>query len=910
MAKTHWHTLESDQAMEKLKSGPEGIEANTAKSRLDKYGPNELAVQKGTSPLTIFLSQFKDLMVIILIIATIISAALGEWIDTIVILIIVILNSLFGFFQEYKAEKALLALQKMSAPQAAVIRDGKEVLIPARELVPGDIIILRTGDMVPADARLFESVNLKVNESALTGESKAVVKDFGVLCQEDAFVGDMENMVFSSTMVEYGRGKAVVVRTGMNTEIGRIAQLIRGEQLEQTPLQQKLDKMGRQIGALILLICGLVFVVELIRSGGQNVLELFMVAVSLAVAAIPEGLPAVVTISLALGLQRMVKRHALIRRLPAVETLGSTTVICSDKTGTLTMGVMNIKLIKTLDRSYEVEGEGYEPVGEFSVGGEVIDPGTDATLKQLLMAGALCNDSTLEEEGGRWAIKGDSTEGAFLVAAQKAGMGHGLLNEEFPRIAENPFDSDRKYMTTINNDIAGNFKVFAKGATDRLLTHCTRKLEGGTVQPLTEDDVKKIHEMNDDMASHAYRVLALAYKESDDNIGPEDAESDLIFIGLAGMIDAPRKEAIAAVKECKKAGIRVVMITGDHKLTAIAIARQMGIAGPNSEAFTGQELNKMSDEELFKHVERIAVYARVSPEHKMRIINAWRKRGHIVAMTGDGVNDAPALKKADIGVAMGITGTDVSKEAAEMVLTDDNFASIVHAVEEGRNIYSNIRKFVSFLLSCNVGEVLTIFIATLLFSFSEPFLFPLQILWMNLVTDGLPALALGLEPPDPDAMEHPPKDPDEPPINRQMLASIMVVGIIVAAGTLIAFLWKYDASLTEGTDAWNTMMEEARTIAFTTIVLFQMSYVISARSLQLPIYKIGFWTNKYLLAAAGGSVLLQMMVVYVPFFQDIFRTTALPLEDWYVIVPMALSVFVIMEIVKFVRMRTRKSANL
>jgi Ca2+-transporting ATPase len=526
----------------------------------------------------------------------------------------------------------------------------------------------------------------------------------------------------------------------------------------------------------------------------------------------------------------------------------------------------------------------------------------------LLITGALCNDSKLNQENEQWDINGDSTEGAFLVVARKAGLGQGQLNEEFPRIAENPFDSERKYMSTIHRTGSDRFIVYSKGATDRLLPLCTRKLEGGEIKPITEADQQRIHQMNDDMASHAYRVLALAYKESDSEIKPEDAESDLIFLGLVGMIDAPRKEAIAAIGECRDAGIRVVMITGDHKLTAVAIARQMGIANERSLAYTGVELNAMSDEELYNIVERVAVYARVSPEHKMRIIAAWKKRGQIVAMTGDGVNDAPALKKADIGVAMGITGTDVSKEAAEMVLTDDNFASIVHAVEEGRNIYSNIRKFVSFLLSCNMGEVATIFTATLIFTFTEPFLFPLQILWMNLVTDGLPALALGLEPADPDAMEHPPKDPDEPPINRSMMINIMIVGLIVASGTLAAFVLKYDASMLTTDPGYQAMMDEARTMAFTTIVLFQMAYVFSARSLQLPIYKIGFFTNKYLIAAAGGSIILQLMVVYVPFLQNIFSTVPLPLEDWFIILPLVLSVFVIMEIVKFVKWKMKNRA--
>ena len=901
MADTHWHTLPEDDALSRLSSGRSGITSSEAKSRLEKDGPNELTMQKGTSPIIIFLSQFKDLMVIILIIATIISAALEEYIDSIVILIILILNAIIGFSQEYKAEKAIMALQALAAPNATVIRNGKELSVPARDLVVGDIVLLQTGYMVPADCRLIEAINLKVNESSLTGESKAVNKNADKVCDKKSFLGDRFNMVFSSTTVEYGRGMAIVIATGMGTEIGHIADMIRKVEFEPTPLQLKLEKLGKQIGVAILAICALVFMVEFIRSDGENVLNILLVSVSLAVAAIPEGLPAVVTISLAIGLQRMLKKKALIRRLPAVETLGSTTVICSDKTGTLTRGVMNIKRVRTLDRSYEVEGEGYEPVGEFSAGGEIIDPGSDVTLKQVLMTGALCNDSKLIQEDEQWLIKGDSTEGAFLVAAQKAGFGPNLLNEEYPRIAENPFDSERKYMSTINKNISGQFMVFAKGATDRLLSLCARKLEGGTVQPLTDNDIQRIHKMNDEMASNAYRVLALAYKESSDEIESKNAESNLIFIGLVGMIDAPRKEAIQAIQECKNAGIHVVMITGDHKLTAMSIAKQMGIASKDSLTLTGVELDKMSEKDLFDIVERVSVYARVSPEHKMKIVDAWKKHGQIVAMTGDGVNDAPALKMADVGIAMGITGTDVSKEAAEMVLTDDNFASIVGAVEEGRRCFDNIRKFIKYTLTSNSGEIWVML--------SGPFLgmglvlLPLQILWINLVTDGLPGLALAFEPSEKETMKRSPYHPEENIIDKRMKYHIVWVGLLMGIISLGIGFWVWRG---EADPATNTMWQ---TMIFTTLTLSQMGHVMAIRSGRESLFTVGIFSNMKLIGAVLLTFILQLMVIYMPFMQEIFKTVALPLDVLIICLVLSTVVFWGVELEKFIYRRKAKSSE-
>ncbi len=901
MAEIHWHTLTEDEALSKLGSGRSGITSNEAKSRLEKNGPNELTAQKGTSPLIIFLSQFKDLMVIILIIATIISAALEEYIDSIVILIILILNAIIGFSQEYKAEKAIMALQALAAPNATVIRNGKELIVPARELVIGDIILLQTGYMVPADCRLIEAINLKINESSLTGESKAVNKNASDVCDKKAFLGDRFNMAFSSTTVEYGRGMAIVAATGMDTEIGHIADMIRKVEFEPTPLQLKLEKLGKQIGVAILAICVLVFLVEFIRSGGENVLHILLVSVSLAVAAIPEGLPAVVTISLAIGLQRMLKKRALIRRLPAVETLGSTTVICSDKTGTLTKGVMNIRLIKTLDKIYDVTGEGYEPVGQFIRDEKPVNLSDDTTLKTLLTAGTMCNDSKLEKEDGHWVVHGDSTEGAFIVAARKAGINGQDLVKHMPRFAENPFDSERKRMSTVHKDGSGKCLVYVKGAMDSVLPCCTRKMIGGSAQPLDDNDRAKIEEMNASMANHAYRVLALAYKDSECIIDAKEAESNLIFIGLVGMIDAPRKEAIHAIQECKKAGIHVVMITGDHKLTAMSIAKQMGIASEDSLTLTGVELDKMSEKDLFDIVEKVAVYARVSPEHKMKIVDAWKKHGQIVAMTGDGVNDAPALKLADVGIAMGITGTDVSKEAAEMVLTDDNFASIVGAVEEGRRCFDNIRKFIKYTLTSNSGEIWVML--------SGPFLgmglvlLPLQILWINLVTDGLPGLALAFEPSEKDTMRRAPYHPEENIIDKRMKWHIVWVGLLMGAISLGIGFWVWRV---ETDPAANTMWQ---TMIFTTLTLSQMGHVMAIRSGRESLFTVGVFSNMKLIGAVLLTFVLQLMVIYMPFMQDIFKTVALPLDVLITCLILSTVVFWGVELEKFIYRRKARTSE-
>jgi Ca2+-transporting ATPase len=911
MGNSGWHNLESDEVLKKLDSSPIGLDDKDAARRLETYGPNELVETLKVSPLKMFLRQFADLMVIILIIAAMISASIGiyhmiedggisdEIFDAIVIMIIVILNAVFGFVQEYKAEQAIQALKAMAAPTARAFRDGEAIQVPARELVPGDVIALATGDRIPADGRLTEAINLNADEASLTGESVPVGKLTHSL-NGDIFLGDRRNMVYSGTAIESGRGKAVIVCTGMQTELGKIAGMVQ-EMEEEPPLKAKINRMAKQIGIIVLVAVGIVFAVGALR--GIDMVKMFLTAVSLAVAAIPEGLPAVVTISLALGVQRMVRRHALIRRLPAVETLGSATVICSDKTGTLTKGEMNIRTIQTDDAIFKVKGDGFTPEGEFYHGNEAIDPLKNETLKLLLRAGILCNDSELVQKEGQWSIDGDTTEGTLLVAARRAGLDFDECCAE-ERIGEIGFSSDRKRMTTIHEGNPSKV-AYSKGATESLLEISDRILEDGQVVPLHQEKKDSINRATEAMAMKGLRTLALAYRPLPDNLADfseEVVETDLIFLGHVGMIDAPRSDAIQAIEECKRAGIHVVMITGDHKLTATAVAKEMGLIEEHVDhAVTGGELSKLSDQELHEQVEHIPVYARVSPADKLRIIDAWKDKGHIVAMTGDGVNDAPALKKADIGVAMGITGTDVSKESADMILTDDNFASIVHSVEEGRSIYDNIRKFVLYLLSCNTGEVATMFIATMLFVDARvlPFLLPVQILWMNLVTDGLPALALGVDPAAPDVMERKPKDPNEPPITKDMIAIMMAVGLIMAIGTLLVFHFAFESGVS---------IERARTMAFSTLVMFQMFFVFSARSPYIPLHKLGFFGNKKLILAVAVSLMLQLMIIYFQPLQAAFSTAPLELMDWVWIVMTASSVLIIMESFKTWRYRRMKAS--
>ena len=899
MNEKQFHNLDMASTAELMRTDLiKGLAGEEARIRLEKYGPNELQERKGRSFFEMVLDQLKNFLVIILIVASVISMVLGEFIDAAVIMAIVVMNAVIGVVQESKAEKALAALKKMAAPTAKVIRDGHVLDIPSRELVPGDIVLLETGNYVTADVRLIESINLKVEEASLTGESVPVEKDAAAIVPADATVGDRRNCGFMSTMVTYGRGKGIVVATGMQTQIGKIAQMIQDVEEEPTPLQKKLEELGKALGIIALSICALIFVIG-VGLRGEHVLEMFMVAVSLAIAAVPEGLPAIVTICLALGMQRMVARHALIRRLPAVETLGSTTVICSDKTGTLTQNEMTVVKMYLSGRMVEVTGRGYTPVGEFRRNGDVLSPRSDPTASELLKGAALCNDAVLERSSERadaWRMVGDPTEGALVVAAAKAGYQKEELEKATPRLAEVPFDSDRKRMATIHKDGGRTpYRAYVKGAPDVMLTLCSRVLEDGEPVPLDDAKRAEILEANHEMATQALRVLAVAYRDMDEipsKPTPETVETEMVLVGLMGMIDPARPEVRDAVQTCKGAGIKAVMITGDHRDTAVAIARELDMLGPKAGVLTGAELDKIDQEEFAKIVEDVNVYARVSPIHKVKIVEALRARGHVAAMTGDGVNDAPALKRSDIGVAMGITGTDVSKETADMVLTDDNFASIVAAIEEGRIIYANIRKFVFFLLSCNVGEILTVFIAMLI-GMPVP-LRPIQLLWLNLLTDGLPALALGMEKAEPGIMRRPPRPKAEPILNRDMQVGIVVQGIAIMGATLGAFAVGLQR---------NNSYEEAQTMAFATLVISELFRAYTARSEYYSIFTLGILSNSYMIGATALSALLILLPLYVPLLHPIFDVVTPDTQDWTVILLFALVPSVIAEITKiFLRM--------
>lgn len=925
-----WHALPAEAVLQKLDSSPLGLTSREAAERLRRIGPNELVQTARISPFRILLGQFTDVLVIVLIIAAVISAVLGlaqhetsDLYDAVLIIVIVIMNAVLGFLQEYRAERSLEALKTLAAPKAHVVREGAVVAVPSRELVPGDVVVLAAGDRVPADARLLEVASLRVNEASLTGESLPVSKAVEPLART-TFLGDRKNTVFMGTAVDGGRGKAIVVETGMATELGKIAGLVQRETKEETPLQKQLDRLGKQIGIAVLLAAGLIFVIGVLRElpalDASHVELLFLTAVGLSVAAIPEGLPAIVTISLALGLQRMIRRHALIRKLPAVEALGAASVICSDKTGTLTKGEMNVRVIVAGNREYEVRGEGFDPTGDVRIGGQKVDLVAHPDLRRLLECAVLCNDAALKKEKGRWTVDGDPTEGALLAAAVRAGLDPDGVRSEMPRVAEIAFTSERKKMSTLHAELAepdlrevlavpegerhtrlqdaGAF-LYVKGAPERVLTACAYHVVESERKPLTEYDRKQYLFRNQEMATRALRVLGFAVREFPRAVPPlrEDTlEKDLTFLGLAGMMDAPRLDAIAAIERCEKAGIRVVMITGDHKLTAMAVAREMGILGEGEQALSGEELEQISDEELARQVDRIRVYARVSPEHKVRIVDAWRKAGYIVAMTGDGVNDAPALKRSDLGVAMGITGTDVAKESADMVLTDDNFASIVSAVEEGRGIYENIRKFVAFLLSANAGEVLTMFIATLALADLAflPFFSPVQLLWINLVTDGLPALALGVDPYPTDIMSRSPRNPKEGVLSRDILFLIVVVAVILTVGTLGIFFWELNA----GADPIR-----ARTVAFTTLVFFELFLVFAMRSPRQTLWSVGLFTNTKLILAVLASMALQIFVIYTPFLQGPFSTENLSVFDWVRTLLISFTAFVFVDTLKVLRRR-------
>lgn len=874
-----YYNLAVSEAAEQLGTDiKQGLSATESQKRIETDGYNEFTRKKKKSLFVKFIEQFKSFMIVVLIIAALISGIVGYFdgegfTDALIILFIIILNAVIGVVQEVKAEKSLEALEKLSAPFSKVIRGGQVETVPSRELARGDVVIIETGDLVPADMRLVEAVNLKVQEASLTGESVPTEKNTKPV-EGEVTVGDRENMVFSSTLVTYGRGQGIVVETGMNTEVGKIAGMIQSVPDVKTPLQKKIDQLGKYLGIGALAVCVLIFIIGIIQ--GREIFTMFMTAVSLAVAAIPEGLPAVSTIVLAVGVQRLAKKNAIIRHLPSVETLGSTSVICSDKTGTLTQNKMTIVRLFTDNTPREITDK-LTPAEEI-----------------LLRATVLANDAKLNDGNGNQVTTGDPTETAFIDLANRFGVNKNEMEYRFERVAEIPFDSDRKMMTTVNRD-GQNLVVYTKGGLDEVLEASTHILIDGKVQPITEAEKITLRKGNVDMAGLALRVLGGAYREIDKllaGISPETLEKDLIFIGMAGMIDPPREEVKIAVEKCRAAGIKPVMITGDHLITATAIAESLEIKEGDEVAVTGHELEKMSDEELLEKVKIASVYARVSPEHKVRIVKAFQRSGYVVAMTGDGVNDAPALKLADIGVAMGITGTDVSKEAADVVLADDNFTTIVVAVEEGRRIYDNILKALQFLLSTNIGEVLVIFIA-IVANLPAPLL-PIQILWINLVTDSLPALALSVDPADPDVMERKPIPAGQSLLNRPFLIRILMQGTMIGGLSLAAFFI-----------GLRTSVATAQTMTFAVLAFTQITHSLNVRSLRHSAFR-NIFSNKMLLGALVIVIGLMLIVLEIPYLHDMFHLAPLSPGQWWWIVGLSLAPLPIMEAVKGILRLFRK----
>ena len=876
-----WHVMTIEEAFEQLKSQSSGLTSDEAATRLAQYGPNELQAAHRVSPWEILIEQFKNVLILILLGATVISLFLGHGVESIVIAVIVLFAVGLGFVQEYRAERAIEALKQMAAPTASVLRDGNEVKIPARELVPGDVVILHTGDRVPADARLLESVNLQVEEAALTGESVPVEKHVRALENEELPIGDRKNLIHAGTAVTYGRGRALVAATAMQTEFGKIAQMLQDVETGRTPLQQNLDKVGSVLAKAAFVVVALIVALGLFR--GQPFVEMLIFGIALAVAVVPEALPAVVTISLAIGVQKMVKRHALIRRLPAVETLGSTSVICSDKTGTLTKDEMTIRRLYCAGEMFHVSGAGYAPEGEFSLNDQTLTAPPPA-LRQMLVAATLASDTHLVKlPAGGWDIKGDPTEGALVVAAAKAGAEKMSLDAENPRVHEIPFSSETKRMTTIHK-ADGKLTAYAKGAPEVILDGCDFVQTAGGVALLDQAGRDEILAQAQTLAGEALRVLGIASKP---DVTAETAERGMTFLGLAGMIDPPRLEAKAAIAICAEAGIRPVMITGDHPVTAQAVARELGLLTNGGRVVTGAELEAMSDEQLKREVESISVYARVSPSHKLRVVTAWQSLGHIAAMTGDGVNDAPALKKADIGIAMGITGTDVTKEAAAMTLTDDNFASIVAAVEEGRGVFGNIKKYLMYLLSSNIGEI-GLMAGSALMGLPLP-LTAVQILYVNLATDGLPALALSVDPAEKDLMKRKPRDPRTGIFTRPVVTLMALGGLWSTIVNLGLFTW----ALNSGRG-----LEQAMTMTFISLVLIQFFKAYNFRSDRHSVMEKPF-ENKWLNLAVGWEMILLVLIVYLPFLHEAFSTYALPLVDWLLVGSLAATIVPVLELVKW-----------
>ncbi len=887
-----WHSLSPEIVAERLGTGCEGLTSDEARQRLAQLGPNELATGPRVSALKIFLAQFQNVLLVILIIATAVSAAMGHGTETIVIGVIVVFAVGLGFFQEYRAERAMESLRKMAAPQATVVRGGHETQVPARELVPGDLVLLKAGDKVPADCRLVEVANLHAEEAALTGESVPAEKDAAALSDEYSPVADRQNMAYAGTAITYGRGRGFVVATAMETEFGKIATMLQSVEISRTPLQKNLDRIGRILGQVAVVIVILIVGIGLVRQQ-QSLAELVIFGIALAVAVVPEALPAVVTVSLALGVQRLAKRNSLVRRLPAVETLGSTSVICSDKTGTLTRDEMTVRRIWTADGELEVTGAGYEPRGEFRIDGQGVR--VNSHVSELLRAGALASDAHLirEESEKRWAVHGDPTEGALVAAAEKAGLEKARLDGDFPRLAEVPFSSETKRMTTLHRTPDGAI-AFSKGAPEVIVAACAR-LQTESGEQILDDRLKSsVAAAAQRMAECALRVIAIASKPADTLDG---AQSGLTLLGLVGMIDPPRDEAKAAVAMCQAAGIKVVMITGDHPVTARAIAQELGIAQVGR-VMHGSELDRLSDEALLGEVETIEVYARVSPAHKLRIVTALQQREHIVAMTGDGVNDAPALRKADIGIAMGITGTDVTKEAAAMTLTDDNFASIVAAVEEGRGIFGNIKKYLMYLLSANIGEIGLMAGASLV-GLPLP-LSAVQILYINLATDGLPALALAMDPPADDLMRQPPRNP------RTGIFTPRVIRLIAAGG---AWSTMANLSLFAGARWLGYSDPKAMTMTFVSLVLMEFFKAYAYRSDQQHVLYRPL-ANRWLNAAILWEVMLLIALIHVPVLQRAFGILPLGIEEWIFLAFWAHTILPVLELVKWLERRGTFGADL
>ena len=915
-----WHSKTVEDALSELDVTIKGLTSQQVQERLTQYGPNELKKEKGKSPLKLLLGQFTDILMIILLIATGLSIVVGEATDAIIILAIVIASATLGFTQEYRSEKAVEALKKMTSPTASVLRDGKEVRIPAAELVPGDIILLYTGDKIPADGRLLEAFTMKTDEAPLTGESSAVNKSVLEL-PEQTQLNDRKNMVFTGTVVVYGRGKAVVTTSGMNTEFGKIAQMVQAAPQEKTPLEKRLSGVGKWIGILALVVAVSVGVVGIVVEQ-RPILDMVLWSISLAVAAVPEALPAIVTGALAIGMYRMAKVSAIVKRLPAVETLGSTSVICSDKTGTMTKGEMTVRSIFVNEQIIKVTGIGYAPEGEFQVEDKKVTP--DANLKALLKVAVLCNDSGLEQDTqtGKWLVKGDPTEGALVVAAEKAGLSKEELEEQEPRVSEVPFSSERKRMTTIHNKDGKRF-AYMKGAPEMVIERCSKILLDGKVQSFTQVSQTKHFKVTEKLALQALRNLGFAYKELSGGTDEfkEEMERDFVFVGIMSMIDPPRPEVKDAIGICKNAGIRVVMITGDHKLTATAVGKELNLLNEKEEAscvLTGQDLEQMTDAQLSDVVEKVVIYARVAPEHKVRIVKAWKQKDQVVAMTGDGVNDAPALKMSDIGVAMGISGTEVTKEAADMVLADDNFASIVKAVREGREIFDNIKKYLTFLLQCNIMEILVMFCAVVSVPYIARIISPssdvglineaaialtaVQILWMNLVTDGLPAIALGVDPGDPDLMERKPRKPNESIFSKDVKVYLTTIPVLMTVLLLVAYYSHLPWTSGEH-------LLEARTQLLTAMIVMELVIALSMRSLKYSIFKVGPFKNKYLWYAILSSFALQLVILYVPGLQSLFDVHMPELIDWAIAALFGAIVFATIEIGKWVTSRRKVSVS-